>query len=335
MLFYLYTEERIHSNEIETEQPLQSLSRTFAAVPLGIALQSGTVSSLEDIQAVRDKDYSDEYHFYSWQLRRLRPDLKVIEIESPRIVLAVPNSYEDTNMVAHGFKAIIERSQDKEVVERQKKFLSPCKVETPYKKDHKAPKVIKILFLSANPIYTDRLRIDEEMREIDQVLRQAEFRERFDIKQHWAVRVIDLQSLLLRHKPDIVHFSGHGSKRNEIILEDNFGIGHRVSVRALSRLFYLLRDNIRCVLLNACYSKRQATAIAKHIECVVGMSGAVGDKAAIKFATAFYQALGYGRDVKTAFDLGCVQIDLENLNDYDKPNLIAKKINPKDIIFVW
>jgi hypothetical protein len=65
---------------------------------------------------------------------------------------------------------------------------------------------IKILFLASNPKDTDRLRLDEEMRGVDQALRQSEFRDKFDIKQHWAVRVVDLQGYFLRYKPDIIHF---------------------------------------------------------------------------------------------------------------------------------
>jgi hypothetical protein len=168
---------------------------------------------------------------------------------------------------------------------------------------------IKILFLAANPTDTSRLRLDQEIRSIDQALRQAEFRDKFDVEQHWAVRVVDLQGYLLRHKPDIVHFSGHGTAANEIILEDNQGKSQPVSTRALGQLFSVLKDNIRCVVLNACYSERQAQAIAAHIDCVIGMSKAIGDSAAVSFAEAFYQALGYGRDVKAAFDLGCLQID--------------------------
>ncbi len=186
-------------------------------------------------------------------------------------------------------------------------------------------KIIKILFLAANPSDTTRLRLDKESRAIDRALRQSEFRDRFDIQQHWAVSVTDLQELLLRHKPDIVHFSGHGSSASEIIIEDDYGNSHPVSVRALSQLFSILKDNIRCVVLNACYSEPQAQAIAQHIESVVGMSKAITDQAAISFATAFYQALGYGRDVKTAFDLGCVQIDMENLDEQDTPKLLTLK----------
>ncbi len=194
--------------------------------------------------------------------------------------------------------------------------------------------VIKILFLAANPKDTGKLRLDEEIRGIDQALREAEFRDKFKIEQHWAVRVADLQGYFLRHRPDIVHFSGHGSVSSEIILEDNNGSSQPVSSHALSQLFSVLKDNIRCVVLNACYSEQQAQAIANHINCVVGMSNAIGDNAAISFATAFYQALGYGRDVKTAFDLGCGRIDLEGLEEHNKPKLSAINVNPQDIVFV-
>jgi molecular chaperone DnaK (HSP70) len=192
----------------------------------------------------------------------------------------------------------------------------------------------KILFLAANPTDTTHLRLDQEIREIDQALRQAKFRDKFVIEQHWAVRVTDLQSYLLRHNPDIVHFSGHGSESSEIILEDYRGKMHPVSARALSRIFSALKDNIRCVVLNACYSEQQARAISEHIDCVVGMSKAVGDSTAITFAASFYQALGYGRDVYTAFELGCAQIDLQNLDEPDTPKLLAPNSNPSEITFV-
>ena len=58
-------------------------------------------------------------------------------------------------------------------------------------------------------------------------------------------------------------------------------------------------------------------------DCVIRMSRAIGDQAGISFATAFYQALGYGEDVATAFELGCSQIDLENLDEQDIPQLLG------------
>jgi len=192
---------------------------------------------------------------------------------------------------------------------------------------------VKILVLATNPGKTDQLRLDQEVRQIDAALQQSRFRDSFELEQQWAVRVSDLQRLLLRYKPDIVHFSGHGSEFSEIILEDSDGNSKPVTASALSRLFSLIKDNIQCVVLNACYSEVQAEAIAQHINCVVGMSGAIGDEAAISFSEAFYGALGDGRDIKTAFELGCNQIDLKNLNEQDTPKL--KTINENSAKFAF
>jgi hypothetical protein len=188
---------------------------------------------------------------------------------------------------------------------------------------------IRILFLTANPTDTNRLRLDEESRAIDQSLRRAEFRDRFELEQFQAVRVGDLQECLLRFKPHIVHFSGHGSEEGEIYLQDVTGTSKPVSEKSLGKLFAVLKDNIRCVVLNACYSQKQTDAIAEHIDAVVGMSTAIGDQAAISFSAAFYQALAYGRDLQTAFDLGTIQIDLESIPEEDTPQLIAPRVDPK------
>jgi RNA polymerase subunit RPABC4/transcription elongation factor Spt4 len=193
--------------------------------------------------------------------------------------------------------------------------------------------MIKILFLAANPSDSTRLRLDMENRAIDQSLRQAEFRNRFELKQHWAVRVSDIQELLLRHQPNIVHFSGHGSQSSEIILEDDCGKSQPVPAEALSDLFSILKDNICCVVLNACYSEQQAQSIASHIDCVLGMTKAIGDESAISFATAFYRALGYGRDIETAFKLGCLEINLQDLGEQNTPKLLALKVDPKTVVF--
>ena len=73
---------------------------------------------------------------------------------------------------------------------------------------------------------------------------------------------------------------------------------------------------------------------AQHIDAVVGMTTAVGDLAAVNFATAFYRALGFGRSVKTAFDLGCSEIDLANLNEQDTPKLLSgPRSDPAQLVF--
>ena len=90
---------------------------------------------------------------------------------------------------------------------------------------------------------------------------------------------------------------------------------------------------INLVFLNACYSEKQARAIAEHVDCVIGMSNAISDIAAIEFASTFYSSLGFGRSIEDAFDLALVQLELLSIPENTIPKLIVKEgINPSKII---
>lgn len=82
----------------------------------------------------------------------------------------------------------------------------------------------------------------------------------------------------------------------------------------------MLTDNLRLVVLNACYSRPQAEAITKSIDAAVGMKRAIGDEAAIVFAVSFYRALGFGRSVKEASELGVVALSMEGGWNIALPN---------------
>ena len=178
----------------------------------------------------------------------------------------------------------------------------------------------KILILAANPRDTEKLRLDEEVREIQEGLKLSKGRDQFEIISRWAVRTEDLRRALLEHEPHIVHFSGHGTGKQGLVLENEIGNVQLVSARALAGLFKLF-PSIECVLLNACYSERQAEAIAQHVNYVIGMSQAIGDKAGINFAIGFYDGLGYGRSFGEAFEFGQSAIDLEGISEHLIPVL--------------
>ncbi len=76
---------------------------------------------------------------------------------------------------------------------------------------------------------------------------------------------------------------------------------------------------MECIVLNACYSEAPATAIVEYVPYVVGMNKAIGDKAAIKFATGFYNALGAGKSIEFAYELGCSVIQLEGIPEHLTP----------------
>jgi hypothetical protein len=196
--------------------------------------------------------------------------------------------------------------------------------------------MIKVLFLAANPAGTNLLALDEEIRAIDAKIRGSEHRDRLELVSHWAVRLDDLAGLLMRQRPHVVHFSGHGAHAGEIILLADDRTPRPVSPEALGKLFRILKDNVHVVVLNACYSEAQAQGIVKHIDCAIGMSDAIGDDHAIAFAAWFYEAMGYGKSVQDAFDLGVVRLIGEGVADAEGLVKLHKRkgVNPSEIILV-
>ena len=184
--------------------------------------------------------------------------------------------------------------------------------------------VKKILILAANPKGTSRLRLDEEVREIEAGLQRAQKRDQFILEQKWAVRPRDIQRALLDITPQIVHFSGHGAGEEGLVFEDETGRAKLVDGEALAGLFELFAEQVECVVLNGCYSQVQAEAIAEYIPYVIGMSQAIGDKAAIEFAVGFYDTLGAGRTVEFAHKLGCNAIRMAGIAENLTPVLIQK-----------
>jgi DNA-directed RNA polymerase subunit RPC12/RpoP len=188
----------------------------------------------------------------------------------------------------------------------------------------KGENMITLLFMAADPTNASRLRLGEEAREIQQKLQLAKLRDNFALHQRMSVRPEDFSQALLDVDPQIVHFSGHGTSDGNLCFEDKLGNIHPVSPEALAALFEQFSASIKCVVLNACYSDIQARAIANHIEYVIGMSQAIGDKAAIAFAIGFYQALGAGRSIEDAYRLGCVQIGLQGIPEHLIPVLLKR-----------
>jgi hypothetical protein len=182
-----------------------------------------------------------------------------------------------------------------------------------------------ILVLAANPTDTPSLRLDEEIREIDNGLRRAEKRDEFILEQKLAVRRSDVRRAVLDYRPNIVHFCGHGAGEEGLAFVDESGQAQLVGSEALSGFFELFADDVECVVLNACYSEVQAEAIADHIPYVVGMKRKIGDEAAIEFATAFYDAIGAGKSFEFAFGLARNAIQWEDLPEHLTPVLKAKE----------
>lgn len=187
----------------------------------------------------------------------------------------------------------------------------------------------KILILAAIP---HGLRLDREIREIEEAIRRATRRDLFEIRIRTAVRPQDIRRAIAEERPCIVHFCGHGLEDGSLLLEDDGGNNKPVSAEGLASLFKLHADYVNCVLLNACYSAKPAHAISQHINYAIGMNQPIGDKAAIVFAQGFYDGLGYENSetqniFQRAFEEGLVAIQMEDISQGQIPVLQQKSQN--------
>lgn len=185
---------------------------------------------------------------------------------------------------------------------------------------------IKVLFLAANPSEETQLAIQKELREIQERLRPTPHWSKFELFFAPAAQTRDLQRSFKDRSPTIVHFSGHGRELGELLFEDASGEAVAVSPEAIGELFRLRGKSVRCVVLNACYSVAQAEAVRRHVDAVIGMSGEIGDLESIAFAAAFYQSLGDGEDLQTAFDAAKLEIQLLGTSSGDErlPKLLCR-----------
>lgn len=186
----------------------------------------------------------------------------------------------------------------------------------------------KILILTAIP---HGLRLDKEIREIEDAIRRSTKRDLYDIRTRTAVRCEDIRRAIREEKPQIVHISGHGLDDGSLLLEDDRGNNKPVSPQGLATLFKHHSDYVNCVLFNACHSVKTVDAVSEHINYAIGMNREIGDRAAIVFAQGFYDGLGYEEEdvFQKAFDEGFVAIELEDFSQESIP-VLKKKPNQKE-----
>jgi CHAT domain len=172
---------------------------------------------------------------------------------------------------------------------------------------------IRILLLSANPLPTGRILVDLEAREIDEKLEQGPYRDKFELHKYEAIQPVDIQKLLLKHRPHIVHFCGHGHKTEKIFLAGAPGRAKTIDKQGLAQVFALYNGHVRLVVLNACYTNAMARSITNAVDYAVGTGKGIGDKAAVAFAGGLYRALGFGNSVKEAFASAKAELGLTKM----------------------
>jgi len=185
------------------------------------------------------------------------------------------------------------------------------------------PERIVVLFLAANPLDQQQLRLDEEVRAIAEMIRKSQHRDAIKLESCWAVRPLDVLQAINEHSPRIIHFSGHGSDQDEIVFQDSSGQTKLVSLEAIVQTMAAASGDIGLVFFNTCYSRNQAEAVVQHVDTAIGMNTSIGDEAARVFAAQFYSAVGFGLSVKRAFEQAKAALMLENIPEENTPELFV------------
>jgi TPR repeat protein len=190
-------------------------------------------------------------------------------------------------------------------------------------------RTLKVLFFAADPLSVSegrrRLLLDKEAREIESEVVAALHRDNVEFVTQWATRIGDVRRALLRHRPQIVHFSGHGGSTG-LVLEADDGSGPQyVGTEALEEFFFAFRDQIRVVVLNACYSEPQARAIANAVGCAIGTPDRIGEDAAIGFSKAFYSSIAFGKSVQAASSQARATLRMKDSPGKEIPELLVRE----------
>lgn len=186
------------------------------------------------------------------------------------------------------------------------------------------PEEITVLFLASNPKDQGQLRLDEEVRSIKEMITKSRHRDSVKLESCWAVRPGDILQYINEYTPTIVHFSGHGSSNDELVLMDNNSNTKLVSMGSIVQAMSVANDNLRLVFFNTCHSRNQAHKVTEYIECAIGMNDSITDDAARIFSAQFYSSLGFGLSVEQAFNQAKAALMLEGIPEESTPTLFVK-----------
>lgn len=201
---------------------------------------------------------------------------------------------------------------------------------------------IRLLFFAAGPREADKLRSDQELRDIARAIQAAEYRDRFAKPTvELAQRVEDIQASIRSANAHILHFSGHGDDSGAMMLEDPIGGTNRVSAEGLRMLIEVATEgqDTRGMIINACHSHLMASALLRPpavVPWVIATTQAVGDQAAIRFAMGFYRALAAGLSVRQAYRAGKADVMIDQHTTKETESFViqfADGVDPDIVLF--
>ena len=164
------------------------------------------------------------------------------------------------------------------------------------------------------------------MREVQQTLRGAKYRDLVTIDHRPAATAEDLVDALNDVRPHLVHFSGHGWTGG-IILDNgdpDDPQNHPVEFDVLAQVLAATSTPPLVLVLNACETLAGADILLPAIPVVIAMADSIDDTAAIVFARSFYAAIASAQPVGIALAQAQVVMRLTSPDGADLPQVIVR-----------
>jgi hypothetical protein len=184
-----------------------------------------------------------------------------------------------------------------------------------------APERIKVLFLTGEPDGVDRLRLDREIREIQEQVRKSGHRDAIVFEYRLGARLPDMIQHLNEVEPDVIHFSGHGADSG-IALHDVDDQLRLMTNEELDRLLGVAPRPLTLVVFNSCNSAEQANVAARHAAASIGMQQSIEDGVARVFAGQLYNGLGFGRSLSLALRQAELYVEMKLNRTSGEPTLV-------------
>jgi hypothetical protein len=238
-----------------------------------------------------------------------------------------------------------EKTHAQEVARLSRPIVRHVEVRAPQ------PEPLRVLYLTANAEAEDSttvtpdgstttvsryLRLDREVREVQQTLRGAKYRDLVDVQHRPAATAEDLIDALNDVRPHLVHFSGHGWTGG--IVFDNGDLDHPqehpVEFDLLAEVLAATSTPPQVLVLNACETLHGAELLLPAVPVVIAMADTIDDTAAIVLARRFYAAIASAQPVGVALAQAQAQaaMRLTTPEDADLPRVAVRDDIDADVL---
>ena len=169
-------------------------------------------------------------------------------------------------------------------------------------------KKLTILFLGLDIKDMEILKSNEEFQLIYDIIEESEYKDYIQIIPALSIKRNQLRSKILKYRPQVLHFVGHGiEKIGTIFPGDNLDTDSNTLEFDLISTIEKYSNFIKLVVFNTCYTGDLAKKLKNVIDISIGVNETVDDDGAISFTRGFYRVFCNGENIYDSFEKGITE----------------------------